>query len=64
MTCNHFAGSQGDVANAVLAAVGYRFRLLSKWLALLRALSLIWPPAQTHHRGRNSTPESCSSHGD
>ena len=34
---NHFAGSQGDAINAVLAAAGYNFRLLLKWLALLCA---------------------------
>ena len=37
---NYLAGRAGDAANAVLAAVGYNFRLLLKWLAaLLRALS-------------------------
>jgi transposase, IS5 family len=38
---NHLAGQQGDATNAVLAAVGYNFRLLLVWLTkLLRALSL------------------------
>src|SRR3954466_2272226 len=32
---NHLAHSAGDAINAVLAAVGYNFRLLLKWLALL-----------------------------
>jgi transposase, IS5 family len=34
---NHLIGSAGDAINAVLAAVGYNFRLLLKWLALLCA---------------------------
>jgi IS5 family transposase len=34
---NHLAHSAGDAINAVLAAVGYNFRLLLKWLALLCA---------------------------
>ena len=38
MSRNHLIGSQGDAINAVLAAVGYNFRLLLKWLALLWAL--------------------------
>src|SRR5215211_5355840 len=32
---NHLAGRAGDAANAVLAAVGYNFGLLLRWLALL-----------------------------
>jgi transposase, IS5 family len=35
---NHLAHSTGDAINAVLAAVGYNFRLLLQWLALLCAL--------------------------
>jgi hypothetical protein len=35
---NHLAHSAGDAINAVLAAVGYNFRLQPKWLALLCAL--------------------------
>ena len=34
---NHLAHSTGDAINAVLAAVGYNFRLLLKWLAFLCA---------------------------
>ncbi len=34
MSRNHLIGSAGDAINAVLAAVGYNFRLLLKWLAL------------------------------
>ncbi len=37
---NHLVGSAGDAINAVLAAVGYNFRLLLRWLALLCAF--IW----------------------
>jgi IS5 family transposase len=32
---NHLAHSSGDAVNAVLAAVGYNFRLLLRWLRLL-----------------------------
>jgi len=32
---NYLAGAQGDAINAVLAAVGYNFRLLLRWLAFL-----------------------------
>jgi hypothetical protein len=39
MDRNYLAGFEGDHANAVLAAAGYNFRLLLRWLALLlRAL--------------------------
>ena len=39
MDCNHLKGRTGDRANAVLAAGGYNFALLLRWLArLLRAL--------------------------
>src|SRR5215207_11349888 len=34
---NHLIGSAGDAINAGLAAVGYNFRLLLRWLALLWA---------------------------
>src|SRR4028119_1569340 len=37
MSRNHLSGSAGDAINAVLAAVGYNFRLLLRWLALLCA---------------------------
>jgi IS5 family transposase len=37
---NHLAGRAGDVANAVLAAAGYNFRPLLRWLALLLQLVL------------------------
>jgi transposase, IS5 family len=35
---NYLSGSQGDAINAVLAAVGYNFSLLLRWLALLCVL--------------------------
>ena len=39
MDRNHLTGSDGDRINAVLAAAGYNFGLLLRWLAeLLRAL--------------------------
>ena len=43
MDRNFLAGRDGDAANAVLAAVGYNFRLLLHWLALLwaRILAMI-----------------------
>jgi transposase, IS5 family len=37
---NCVAHTQGDAANAVLAAAGYNFRRLLAWLALLCALLL------------------------
>ena len=37
---NHLAHAEGDAINAVLAAVGYNFRRLLAWLALLCALIL------------------------
>ena len=44
MDRNHLKGRDGDRVNAVLAAVGYNFRLLLRWLEeLLRALfQLLW----------------------
>jgi IS5 family transposase len=48
MDRNYLKGFEGDRANAVLAAAGYNFRLLLRWLALLlRALIqliLFFPP--------------------
>lgn len=32
---NHLAGRAGDAINALMAAVGYNFRLLVAWLAAL-----------------------------
>ena len=38
MDRNYLAGPQGDVINAILATVGYNFRLLLNWLRLLLCL--------------------------
>jgi IS5 family transposase len=44
---NHLAHGVGDAINAVLAAVGYNFRLLIRWLAFLCALlRALLAPAQ------------------
>ena len=40
MTRCQLKGTQGDAANAVLAAAGYNFRLLLRWIALLWAMIL------------------------
>jgi transposase, IS5 family len=37
---NHLAGRVGDAVNAVLAAAGYNFHLLLRWLALVLQLIL------------------------
>ena len=48
---NHLVGSAGDAINAVLAAAGYNFRLLLRWLALLFwtliAILLAAPPSRS-----------------
>lgn len=41
MGCNHFAHRAGDAVSAMLAAVGYNFRILLKWLRLLLRLILV-----------------------
>ena len=42
MARNYLKGRDGDRSNAVLAAAGYNFSLLLRWLArLLRALILL-----------------------
>jgi transposase, IS5 family len=51
---NYLAGAQGDAINAVLAAVGYNFRLLLRWLAFLCLIlqTLLAPapsPSPAHH---------------
>jgi IS5 family transposase len=51
---NHLAHSAGDAINAVLAAVGYNFRLLLRWLALLCALITAWRVAA---ETRSSKPQ-------
>lgn len=35
MGCSHLAHRAGDAINAMLAAVGYNFRILLRWLSLL-----------------------------
>jgi transposase, IS5 family len=46
---NHLAHSAGDAINAVLAAVGYNFRRLLTWLALLCAfIRALLAPAPDH----------------
>src|SRR5689334_14315051 len=40
MDRNYLAGRRGDAANAVLAAVGYNFRLLLAWLSVLLSVLL------------------------
>jgi IS5 family transposase len=39
---NYLAGTAGDAINAILAAVGYNFRILLTWLRLLLRLILAW----------------------
>jgi IS5 family transposase len=42
MDRNHLKGREGDRINAILAAAGYNFSLLLRWLAaILRALILL-----------------------
>ena len=49
MDRNYLAGRHGDASNAILAAVGYNFRRLIRWLTLLIALVLlaISPPPKS-----------------
>jgi len=48
MDRNHLKGYEGDRINAVLAAAGYNFRLLLRWLeVLLRALVRLLVPDRT-----------------
>ena len=48
MARNYLAGRAGDAANAVLAAVGYNFGLLLRWLALLLRIALAVLAASSH----------------
>ena len=52
MDRNYLAGPQGDAINAVLAAVGYNFRLILNWLRLLLCLigNLILPHSSSARR--------------
>jgi hypothetical protein len=52
---NYLAHRSGDAINAVLAAVGYNFSLLLKWLRLLCAMILEAIVAASPDR-RNSKP--------
>ncbi len=45
---NYLAGRAGDAANAVLAAVGYNFGRLLRWLALLLRIVLAVLAAPSH----------------
>jgi transposase, IS5 family len=45
---NHLARTEGDAANAVLAAAGYNFRRLLQWLRLLLCLILAALTAASH----------------
>jgi IS5 family transposase len=49
MDRNYLAGRHGDANNAILAAVGYNFRRLIRWLTLLLAIALlvISPPPKS-----------------
>jgi IS5 family transposase len=56
---NYLAHSAGDAINAVLAAVGYNFRLLLNWLALMcafiaAALSSTTRPTSQPHIARSA----------
>ncbi len=47
MDRNYLAGTQGDAINAILAAAGYNFSLLLKWLRVLLCLFVVacrWQP--------------------
>lgn len=41
LLCGHLAHASGDAINAVLAAAGYNFRRLIRWLRLLLLRILI-----------------------
>jgi IS5 family transposase len=41
MDRNYLAGRHGDASNAILAAVGYNFRRLIRWLTLLLAILMV-----------------------
>jgi transposase, IS5 family len=55
MNRNHLTGRHGDAANAILAAVGYNFRLILRWLSLL----WLWiTVAFSRDRAPSITPQS------
>ncbi len=41
MGCNHLAHGAGDAVNAMLAAIGYNFRILLRWLSLLLRIFIV-----------------------
>lgn len=45
---NHLAHSQGDAANAILAAIGYNFRRILAWLTIL--LAILWASLKAQTR--------------
>ena len=47
---NYLAHTEGDAANAVLAAAGYNFRRLLEWLALLLSLILAALSGPAHRK--------------
>jgi IS5 family transposase len=55
---NHLAHTEGDAANAVLAAAGYNFRRLLAWLAFLCALLLAALERVRHFPIQEGIPES------
>jgi hypothetical protein len=54
----YLAGTHGDAANAILAAVGYNFHRLLEWLALLLSAILAALKTAALNRGRSNWPES------
>ena len=42
MDRNRLAHKQGDAINPILAAAGYNFRLILKWIRILLTLRGIW----------------------
>jgi hypothetical protein len=49
MDCNYLAGRNGDANNAILAAAGYNFRRLIRWLSdfLRLFLTMLFLPAES-----------------
>ena len=65
MDRNYLAGRHGDAINAILAAVGYNFRRLIRWLTLLFALVLLAispPPKSIVAVNRDSSRTTGSAH--
>jgi transposase, IS5 family len=51
----HLKGSHGDAVNAVLAAVGFNFRLVLRWIAFLRAFIRVFVEGTTTPRAALGT---------